>query len=105
MANRIPRAVQACYDHLTDDPYRRIQRRVFPLKGGRFRGIWEYEVTGSERLYYLPDALNEPEMSDRTPGALALDLSPAGVQDPADTAAERVCLVLACGHHIPPPPR
>lgn len=105
MANRIPKAVQACYDHLANDPYRRIPRRVFPLKGRRYRGLWEYEVTGSNRLYYLPDAQNEPEMIGRTPKASATAGSPSVIQTFDETVAVRVCLVLACGYHIPPPPR
>ncbi len=94
MASRIPKAVQGCYEHLVHEPYRRIPGRVFPLKGKVFRGLWEYEVSGGERLYYLPDAQKEPEMAGwRARGG-------SGVNDDS-----RVCLVFACGRHISPPQR
>jgi hypothetical protein len=98
MGQRVPRATQTCYEHLASDPFRRIPGRVFPLRGRLFRGLWEYEVTGSERLYYVPDAEGEPvptvERKGETPGVST-----------GSTEPERLCLVLACGGHIPPPSR
>ncbi len=94
MSSRIPKAVQRCYEHLAEDPHRSIPGRIFPLRGKEFRGLWEYEVSSSERLYYLPDAQKEPEMAGWTPeeGSSASDYT-------------RVCLVFACGGHINPPQR
>ena len=66
-------AAQRCYNHLVVDPFRRIPGRVFQLKGRQNQGIWEYEVTGSARLYYRPN-----------PQA-------------------RVVLVLKAGGHVGPP--
>ncbi|MBW4617789.1 MAG: hypothetical protein KME17_00180 [Cyanosarcina radialis HA8281-LM2] len=33
-----------------------MNRRVFPLKGKLYMGAWEYEVTSSDRVFYVPDA-------------------------------------------------
>lgn len=33
----------------------RKPRRVFPLKGKLYQGAWEYEVTSSDRVFYVPD--------------------------------------------------
>lgn len=89
MVNRVPSATQTCYEQLTTTPCKQIPRRVFPLRGRPFRDLWEYEVTGAERLYYLPDAHHEREMLGWEP----------------DKQNELVCLVVECGGHIPPPQR
>jgi hypothetical protein len=34
----------------------RYPKRVFPLRGSKYRGIWEYEVTSGDRVFYKPDA-------------------------------------------------
>lgn len=44
-----------CYEDLCTAPMVRQPRRVFPLKGKRYKGAWEYEVTGAERVFYVPD--------------------------------------------------
>jgi hypothetical protein len=98
MGQHVPQATQTCYEHLASAPFRRIPGRVFPLRGKVFRGLWEYEVTGSERLYYLPDAAGEPAPpvgeGDEPPGA-----------GNRSAEGERLCFVLACGGHITPPSR
>lgn len=44
-----------CYRHLLLAPMTRRPGRVFPLRGGRYRGAWEYEVTGGDRVFYKPN--------------------------------------------------
>lgn len=105
MGARIPKATQSCYEHLANDPYRRIQGRVFPLRGSVSRGFWEYEVTGSERLYYLPDAQREPEMADWQPEKEVGTEEGTADRGAASRVSERICLVFRCGGHQPPPRR
>lgn len=52
------KAAQDCFNHLVTDPLRRIPGRVYPLKGSAFKGMWEFEVTGAQRLYYIPMSQN-----------------------------------------------
>jgi len=44
-----------CYDHLCFAPTARRPGRIFPLKGKRYAGAWEYEVTSGDRVFYVPD--------------------------------------------------
>ena len=32
----------------------RIRGRIFPLRGQKFKGAWEYEITGADRVFYVP---------------------------------------------------
>jgi hypothetical protein len=32
-----------------------ICQKTSPLKGKKYRGVWEYEVTGGDRVFYVPD--------------------------------------------------
>lgn len=52
---RAPENARRCYEDLCTAPMVRKPGRVFPLKGKRYRGAWEYEVTGAERVFYVPD--------------------------------------------------
>lgn len=52
---RAPENTRRCYEDLCTAPMVRKPRRVFPLKGKSYRGVWEYEVTGGERVFYVPD--------------------------------------------------
>lgn len=54
LCRNYPQAAQNCYDHLVTNPFRRISARVYPLRGSEFKGLWEFEVTGAQRLYYVP---------------------------------------------------
>lgn len=105
MGARVAKAAQTCYEHLSSDPYRRITGRVFPLRGSASHGFWEYEVTGIERLYHLPDAQREPEMSGWEPETEAGDDEGTTARRATSTVSERVCLVFRCGGHQPPPRR
>ena len=54
LISRYPENTLRCYRHLCASPTQRQQGRVFPLKGKRYQGAWEYELTGSERVFYIP---------------------------------------------------
>lgn len=43
-----------CYQHLSQNPMQRSRGRIFPLRGKKFKGAWEYEITGAERVFYVP---------------------------------------------------
>lgn len=55
LANRAPRNAARCYEDLRSAPMTRQTGRVYPLKGKVHRGLWGYEVTGGDRVYYKPD--------------------------------------------------
>ena len=52
---RAPENARRCYQDLSTAPMVRKPKRVFPLKGKRYLGAWEYEVTSSDRVFYVPD--------------------------------------------------
>lgn len=52
---RAPENTRRCYQDLCTAPMARKPKRVFPLKGKLYKGAWEYEVTGSDRVFYVPD--------------------------------------------------
>jgi hypothetical protein len=52
---RAPENPRRCYEHLCSAPMVRVPGRVFPLKGKKYRGAWEYEVTKGDRVFYVPD--------------------------------------------------
>lgn len=56
LCRRAPENCQRCYEHLRDDPLQSIPRRVFPLRGRRYQGAWEYEVTKGDRVFYVPES-------------------------------------------------
>lgn len=43
-----------CYEHLSYNPMQRSRGRIFPLRGKKFQGAWEYEITGADRVFYVP---------------------------------------------------
>lgn len=43
-----------CYQHLSQNPMQRSRGRIFPLRGKKFKGAWEYEITGADRVFYVP---------------------------------------------------
>ncbi len=53
---RAPENARRCYEDLCTAPMTRKPGRVFPLKGKRYKGAWEYEVTKGDRVFYVPDA-------------------------------------------------
>lgn len=52
---RAPENTRLCYERLCTAPMVRVPRRIFPLKGKKYRGAWEYEVTSGDRVFYVPD--------------------------------------------------
>jgi len=53
---KVPESALRCYRYLSADAMRRYPRRCFPLRGDRYRGVWEYEVSSGDRLFYIPNA-------------------------------------------------
>lgn len=54
LMQRAPENTQRCYEHLATRPMQRLPGRVFPLRGKRYKGAWEYEVTKGDRVFYKP---------------------------------------------------
>jgi hypothetical protein len=55
LLTRYPENCYRCYQFLSTTPTTRLQGRVFPLKGKPYTGAWEYELTGGDRVYYIPN--------------------------------------------------
>jgi len=55
LIQRNPENARRCYKALETAPITRQPGRIFPLKGKKYRGVWEYEVTGGDRVFYVPD--------------------------------------------------
>ena len=53
---RAPSSAARCYEYLRTQPTTRYPGRVFPLRGKQYAGAWEYEVTGGDRVYYVPES-------------------------------------------------
>jgi len=53
--DRAPESALRWYKYLSMCPTTRYPGRVFPLRGSIYRGAWECEVTGGDRIYYVPD--------------------------------------------------
>ncbi len=79
---RIPAAVKKAYERLSEHPLEPFGTRQFPLKGKRLKPIWEYEVTGSDRLYYLVDTKHSVVV-------LYAGKHPSSVTSMADTVTAR----------------
>ena len=43
------------YDHLTQTPTKQLGERIFPMKGKQYAGVWECEVGGGARFFYVVD--------------------------------------------------
>ncbi len=50
-----PENSSRCYHDLCTAPTNRQPGRVFPLKGKKYKGVWEYEVTKGDRVFYVPN--------------------------------------------------
>lgn len=55
LMQRHPENTSRCYHNLHTAPTTRQPGRVFPLKGKKYKGVWEYEVTKGDRVFYIPD--------------------------------------------------
>src|SRR5271157_874835 len=45
-----------CYDYLRSTPMLRRPGRTFPLRGKKYAGAWEYELTAGDRVFYVPSS-------------------------------------------------
>jgi hypothetical protein len=52
---RAPENTRRCYRDLCTAPMVRQPGRVFPLKYKKYQGVWEYEVSSGDRVFYIPD--------------------------------------------------
>lgn len=55
LLSRSPESGHRCYEDLCNKPMERQPGRVFPLKGKKYQGAWEYEVTSGDRVFYVPN--------------------------------------------------
>ncbi|MBD2195215.1 MULTISPECIES: hypothetical protein [Calothrix] len=55
LMQRHPENTHRCYRDLCTAPTTRQPGRVFPLKGKKYQGVWEYEVTKGDRVFDVPD--------------------------------------------------
>ncbi len=55
LMQRHPENSSRCYHDLRYSPTLRQPGRVFPLKGKKYKGVWEYEVTKGDRVFYIPN--------------------------------------------------
>ena len=52
----IPESLERCLEYLCEHPMKRQTGRVYPLKGKKnYPNAWEFEVTGGDRVYYVPN--------------------------------------------------
>lgn len=45
-----------CYRHLLLTPTKRKPNKIFPLRGKKYKGVWEYKFPSGDRVFYIPDA-------------------------------------------------
>ena len=55
LISRYPENARRCYQYLVNLPMQRQPGRVFPLRGKKYKGAWEYEVSKGDRVFYVPD--------------------------------------------------
>ena len=52
---RAPEALSACRLYIAQHPLRRHPGRAYPWRGQHANGVWEFEVTGGDRVLYRAD--------------------------------------------------
>jgi hypothetical protein len=52
---KIPDAMKAAFERLSEYPLEPLGARQFPLKGKQLKPFWQYEITGGDRLFYAVD--------------------------------------------------
>lgn len=62
LMNRAPGAALRWYTYLRKSPTTRYPGRVFPLRGSLYTGAWECEITGGDRVFYIPDETSRKVM-------------------------------------------
>ena len=55
LMQRHPENSSRCYHNLCTAATTRQPGRIFPLKGKKYKGVWEYEVSKGDRVFYVPD--------------------------------------------------
>jgi len=55
LMQRSPENTHRCYEYLCTTPTTPLPRRIFPLRGKEYEGVWEYEVTSGDRVFYIPN--------------------------------------------------
>jgi hypothetical protein len=55
LMEKVPESLDRCLEYLCECPMQRYPKRVFPLKGKKYKGAWEFEVTKGDRVYYVPN--------------------------------------------------
>jgi mRNA-degrading endonuclease RelE of RelBE toxin-antitoxin system len=58
LANR-PTALKAAFERISEHPLDILGARQFPLKGEANKGVWQYEITGGDRLFYAIDLIEQ----------------------------------------------
>ncbi len=53
LMQRSPENSSRCYHNLCTAPTTRQPGRVFPLKGKKYKGVWEYEVSDTPTLLFF----------------------------------------------------
>jgi hypothetical protein len=54
LMQRAPENARRCCEYLSTMPMQRSPGRVFSLRGKRYKGAWEYEVTKGDRYKTIP---------------------------------------------------
>lgn len=52
-----PTALKAAFERISEHPLDILGARQFPLKGEANKGVWQYEITGGDRLFYTIDLI------------------------------------------------
>jgi hypothetical protein len=55
LIERSPESALRWYKYLRNSATTRYPSRVFPLRGSVYRGAWECEIAGGDRVFYVPD--------------------------------------------------
>jgi mRNA-degrading endonuclease RelE of RelBE toxin-antitoxin system len=82
--HKLPKAMKAAYERLSEHPLEVRGVRQFPLKGKRNKPFWEYEVSGGDRLYYAVDLRRQVVVVAVLPHATKSDSMTERVRDRRD---------------------
>lgn len=47
--------IKECYKHLLLTPTKRKPNKIFPLRGKKYEGVWEYKFPSGDRVFYIPN--------------------------------------------------
>lgn len=54
LIRRAPDICEKCYVYLSENPTRHVPGNIFPLKGKKYAGAWEYKFSTGDRVFYVP---------------------------------------------------